>query len=132
MAYTSRALSAIAPNTRLGCAAGHRGSAPAGNHGEMRARGRAGAGVTAHVPPGVPRPSRGHDGHPESPGARPPPQTTRQDMGGVRRAEGIDERRHVERAYHPEHQRQVGHGTDLLNHDRHEAPLLQVFSEVAS
>jgi hypothetical protein len=51
---------------------------------------------------------------------------TRQDMGGVRRAEGIDERRHVELTYDPEHQRQVGHGTDLLNCDRHEAPLLQV------
>src|SRR5919199_3522168 len=58
------------------------------------------------------------------------PTTTRQDMGGVRRAEGIDERRHIELAYYPEHQRQVGHGTDLLNRDRHEAPLLQVFSEV--
>ena len=32
--------------------------------------------------------------------------------------------------YHPQHQRQVGHGTDLLNRNRHEAPLLQVLLEV--
>ena len=57
---------------------------------------------------------------------------TREDMGGVRRAEGIDERSHVELAYHPQHQRQVGHGTDLLNRNRHEAPFLQVFREGVS
>jgi hypothetical protein len=57
---------------------------------------------------------------------------TREDMGGVRRAESIDERSHVELAYHPQHQRQVGHRTDLLNCNRHEVPLLQVFLEVAS
>ena len=57
---------------------------------------------------------------------------TREDMGGVRRAERIDERSHVERAYHPQHQRQVGHGTALMHGNRHEAPLLQVFLEVAS
>ena len=50
--------------------------------------------------------------------------TTRKDMRGVRRAEGIDERRHVELAYHPQHQRQVGHGADLMNRHRHEASLL--------
>jgi hypothetical protein len=60
------------------------------------------------------------------------PTPTRQDMGGVRRAEGINERRHVELADHPQHQRHVGHGLDLLHRDRHEAPLLQVFSKVAS
>jgi len=52
---------------------------------------------------------------------------TRAHMGRVRRAEGIAERRHVERAYDPQHQRQMGHGTDLLNRHRHEAPFLQVF-----
>ncbi len=52
---------------------------------------------------------------------------TREDMRGVRRAEGIDERSHVELADHPQHQRQVGHRTDLMNRNRHEAPLLQVF-----
>ena len=57
---------------------------------------------------------------------------TREDMRGVRRAEGIDERRHVELAYHPQHQRQVGHGTDLMNRNGHEAPLLQVLPEVSS
>ena len=57
---------------------------------------------------------------------------TREDMGGVWRAESIDERCHVELAYHPQHQRQMGHGTDLLNRNRHEAPLLQVLLEVAS
>ena len=56
---------------------------------------------------------------------------TREDMRRVRRAEGIDERSHVELAYHPQHQRQVGHGTDLMNRHRHEAPLLQVFLEVS-
>ena len=35
-------------------------------------------------------------------------------------------------AEHSEPQRQVSHGTDRLHRDRHEAPLLQVFSEVAS
>src|SRR5262245_41896082 len=57
---------------------------------------------------------------------------TRENRGRVRRTESIDERRHVERAYHPQHQRQVGHGTALLNRNRHEAPLLQVVREVAS
>ena len=57
---------------------------------------------------------------------------TREDMRGVRRAEGIDEGSHVELAYYPQHQRQVGHGTDLLNRKRHEASLLQVLLEVAS
>ena len=36
---------------------------------------------------------------------------TGEGMGGVRRAEGIDERRHVALADHPQHQRQVGHRT---------------------
>ena len=36
---------------------------------------------------------------------------TREHMSGVWWAEGIDERSHVELAYHPQHQRQVGHGT---------------------
>jgi len=57
---------------------------------------------------------------------------TREDVSGVRRAEGIDEGSHVELAYYPEHQRQGGHGTDLLNRKRHEASLLQVLLEVAS
>ena len=57
---------------------------------------------------------------------------TREHMRRMRRAEGIDERSHVELAYHPQHQRQVGHGTDLLNRNRHEAPFLQVFREGVS
>jgi hypothetical protein len=56
----------------------------------------------------------------------------RVDMRRVRRAEGIDKRSHVELTYHPQHQRQMGHGTDLMNRNRHEAPLLQVFLEVSS
>ena len=88
--------------------------------------GRAEAGATSRAPPGAPPPYRGHDGHPESPGATPPPHGHTRGYGGVRRAEGIDERSHVELAYYPQHQRQVGHGTDLMNRDRHEAPLLQV------
>jgi hypothetical protein len=57
---------------------------------------------------------------------------TREHMGGVGRAEGIDERRHVELTYDPQHQRQMGHGTDLLNRHRHEAPFLQGFREGVS
>jgi len=57
---------------------------------------------------------------------------TRQDMRGVRRAEGIDEGSHIELADDPQHQRQGGHGTDLLNCKRHEASLPQVLLEVAS
>jgi hypothetical protein len=57
---------------------------------------------------------------------------TREDMRGVRRAEGIDERSHVELAYHPQHQRQMGYGPNLLNRNRHETSLLQVFLEVSS
>src|SRR5215467_7548158 len=56
---------------------------------------------------------------------------TREDMCGVWRAESIDERCHVEFAYHPQHQRQMGYGTDLLNRNRHKTPLLQVLLEVA-
>jgi hypothetical protein len=41
-------------------------------------------------------------------------------MGSVRGTEGFDGRRHVPRAYHPQHQRQVGHGTHLMTLDRHE------------
>src|SRR5439155_1407735 len=41
--------------------------------------------------------------------------------------EGIDERSHVELAYHPQHQRQMGYGPHLMNRHRHEASLLQVF-----
>jgi len=57
---------------------------------------------------------------------------TREDMGGVWRTESIDQRCHIALAYHPEHQWQMGHGTELLNRNRHEAPLLQVVREVAS
>lgn len=57
---------------------------------------------------------------------------TRKDRSGVRRAEGIDEGSHVELAYYPQHQRQVGHRTDLLNCKRLEASLPQVLLEVAS
>src|SRR5262249_33044363 len=53
---------------------------------------------------------------------------TREHMSRVRRAEGIDEGSHIELADHPQYQRQVGHGTDLLNRNRHKAPLLQAFS----
>jgi len=52
---------------------------------------------------------------------------TREDMRGVRRAEGIDERSSVALADYPQHQRQVGHRTDLLNGNGHEIPLLQSF-----
>jgi hypothetical protein len=52
---------------------------------------------------------------------------TREHMSRVRRTAGIDERRHVELAYDPQ-QRQVGHGTDLLHRDHHEALPLQGFS----
>ena len=55
------------------------------------------------------------------------PTATREDMRRVWRAEGIDERSHLELADHPQHQRQVGHRTDLLNCNRHEVPLLQGF-----
>jgi hypothetical protein len=55
------------------------------------------------------------------------PTATGEDIGGVWRAEGIDKRCHVELADYPEHQRQVGHGTDLLNCKSHKAPLLQGF-----
>jgi hypothetical protein len=57
---------------------------------------------------------------------------TRENMRRVRRTEGIDERSHVELAYYPQYQRQVGYGTDLLNRNRHEPPFLQVFREGVS
>jgi hypothetical protein len=38
---------------------------------------------------------------------------------------GIDERRHAELADAPQHQRQVGHGTELLHRDCHEPPFCQ-------
>ena len=52
---------------------------------------------------------------------------TREDMRGVWRAEGIDERSDVELADDPQHQRQVGHRTDLMHGNGHEVPLLQSF-----
>jgi hypothetical protein len=52
---------------------------------------------------------------------------TREDMRGVRRAKGIDEGSHIELADHSQHQRQVGHRPNLLNRNRHEVSLLQVF-----
>jgi hypothetical protein len=52
---------------------------------------------------------------------------TGEDIRGVRRAIGIDEGSYIELADHPQHQRQVGHGTDLMNGNGHEAPLLQGF-----
>jgi hypothetical protein len=58
--------------------------------------------------------------------------TTQKDMSGVRRAQGLDERRHVELTDHSQHQRQVSHGPDLLNDNRHAASLLQCCFEVAS
>src|SRR5262245_7677139 len=57
---------------------------------------------------------------------------TRENRGRRRRAEGSDERRHVELADHPQHQRPVGHGTDLLHRNRHETSLLPVFREGVS
>ena len=54
---------------------------------------------------------------------------SRKDMRGVRRAKGLAERRHVELAAYPQHQRPVSHGTDVMNRHRHEVPLLQVFLE---
>ena len=53
-------------------------------------------------------------------------------MGGVRRAEGIDARSHAERTDHSQHQRQVGHGANLMHRDRHEGLRLQGVPEVAS
>jgi hypothetical protein len=52
---------------------------------------------------------------------------TREDMRGMRRAEGLDERSYVELADDPQHQRQVGHRPDVLNGNSHEVPLLQSF-----
>ena len=52
---------------------------------------------------------------------------TREDMGRVWRAEGSNELSPVELADHSQHQRQVGHWTDLMNGDGHEAPLRQGF-----
>ena len=52
---------------------------------------------------------------------------TREDMRGVWRAEGIDERSDFELADDPQRQRQVGHRTDLMNGNGHEVPLLQSF-----
>jgi len=60
------------------------------------------------------------------------PTATGENIGGVRRTEGIDERRHVKLADHPQDQRQVGYGTDLMNGNSHEALLLQDFREVPS
>lgn len=57
---------------------------------------------------------------------------TREDMCGVRRAEGLHERSDLELADYPQHQRQVSHRTDLLNGNRHEILLLQGFREVSS
>ena len=52
---------------------------------------------------------------------------TREDMRGVRRAEGPDKCSDVALADDPQHQRQVGHRTDGLNGNGHEVPLLQSF-----
>ena len=52
---------------------------------------------------------------------------TRENLRGVRRTEGIDARSHLELADHPQHQRQVGHRTDVMNGNSHEAPLRQGF-----
>jgi hypothetical protein len=60
------------------------------------------------------------------------PTATREDIGGVRRTEGINERSHLELAYYPEHSRQVGHGANLMNRDRHEGLLLHVLPEGTS
>jgi hypothetical protein len=57
---------------------------------------------------------------------------TREDRGGVWRTESLAQRCHLERADPPEHQGHLGHGTELLHRNRHEAPLLQVGREVAS
>jgi len=60
------------------------------------------------------------------------PTSTGEQRPRVWRAARIDECSPVELAYHPQHQREVGHGTDLMNRDRHEAPPLQVVQEVLS
>jgi hypothetical protein len=57
---------------------------------------------------------------------------TREARHRVRRAEGRDARRHIELAYHPQHQRQVGYGTALLTRHRPEAPLRHVFRAAPS
>jgi hypothetical protein len=60
------------------------------------------------------------------------PTATREDIGRVWSAEGIDERSYLELAEHTQHQRQVGHGPDLMNYHRHEVSLLLVFLEQSS
>ena len=57
---------------------------------------------------------------------------TRKDMSRVRRTEGINERSHVERADHPQHQRSVSHRTDVINRNHHETAPLQVVLELSS
>jgi len=57
---------------------------------------------------------------------------TREHMGGVWRAESIEERRHVKLAHRSQHSRQVGHRTDLLHRHRHETLLPQGCQEVLS
>jgi hypothetical protein len=52
---------------------------------------------------------------------------TPEDMRGVWRAEGIDERSYIELADDPQHQRQVRHRADLMNGNGPEVPLLQSF-----
>jgi hypothetical protein len=56
----------------------------------------------------------------------------REDRRRVWRAEGSDERRHVALADHPQHQRHVGHRTEVMHRNGHEAPLLHVLPEVSS
>jgi hypothetical protein len=57
---------------------------------------------------------------------------TRENRRRMWRAESIEERRHIELAYSPEHQRHVGHRTELLTRNCHEAPFLHVFREGVS
>ena len=57
---------------------------------------------------------------------------TREDRRGVRRAEGLDERRDVALADAPQPQRHVGHRTDVRHGNGQEGPLLQSCCEVPS
>ena len=54
---------------------------------------------------------------------------TREPSRGVRRADGSEERRHVELAYHAQHQRPVGHRPALMHGNGHAAPRLPGFLE---
>ena len=69
-------------------------------------------------------PYRGHDDHQESPGAGPPRRPHERTCAGCGRS--------CLGRITPNLKGKMGHGTDLMNCNRHEAPLLQVCLEVTS